>query len=57
MNEWMNNPAMQSMDPMKMELIRTAAAQTHGKKRKSPRSRHDGADHQRKQERDPVYPG
>ena len=31
MNEWMNNPAMQNMDPIKMELIRTAAAQTQGK--------------------------
>ena len=35
MNEWMNNPAMQSMDPVKMELIRTAAAQTQGKSGKS----------------------
>ncbi len=35
MNEWMNNPAMQSMDPMKMELIRTAAAQTQGKSGKA----------------------
>ena len=33
MNEWMNNPAMQSMDPVKMELIRTA--QTQGKSGKS----------------------
>ena len=31
MNEWMNNPAMQSIDPIKMELIRTAASQTQGK--------------------------
>ena len=35
MNEWMNHPSMQNMDPMKMELIRTAAAQTQGKSGKS----------------------
>ena len=35
MNEWMNNPAMQNMDPIKMELIRTAAAQTQGKSGKA----------------------
>ena len=35
MNEWMNHPDMQNMDPMKMELIRTAAAQTKGKSGKS----------------------
>lgn len=35
MNEWMNNPAMQNIDPVKMELIRTAAAQTQGKSGKA----------------------
>lgn len=35
MNEWMNHPDMQNIDPMKMELIRTAAAQTQGKSGKS----------------------
>ena len=35
MNEWMNHPSMQNMDPMKMELIRTAAEQTQGKSGKS----------------------
>ena len=35
MNEWMNHPDMQNMDPLKMELIRTAAAQTQGKSGKS----------------------
>lgn len=31
MNEWMNNPALKNIDPIKMELIKTAAAQTNGK--------------------------
>lgn len=31
MNEWMNNPALHNIDPIKMELIKTAAAQTNGK--------------------------
>lgn len=31
MNEWMNHPAMENIDPMKLELIRTAAKQTQGK--------------------------
>lgn len=35
MNEWMNNPAMENLDPVKLELIRTAAAQTQGKSGKS----------------------
>ena len=35
MNEWMNHPDMQNMDPLKMELIRTAAAQPQGKSGKS----------------------
>lgn len=35
MNEWMNNPAMKDLDPLKLELIKTAASQTHGKSGKS----------------------
>lgn len=35
MNEWMNHPDMQNIDPIKMELIRTAAAQTQGKSGKA----------------------
>lgn len=31
MNEWMNHPAMKTIDPIKLELIKTAAAQTAGK--------------------------
>ncbi|HIY61960.1 MAG TPA: hypothetical protein H9730_00445 [Candidatus Mediterraneibacter stercoripullorum] len=31
MNEWMNNPAMQNIDPAKLELIRMAASKTSGK--------------------------
>ena len=31
MNEWMNNPQMQNLDPIKLELIKTAAAQPLGK--------------------------
>ncbi len=31
MNEWMNNPAMKNIDPIKLELIKMAAAQTSGK--------------------------
>lgn len=29
--EWMNHPAMKHIDPVKLELIRTAAARTSGK--------------------------
>lgn len=32
MNEWMNNPAMKNIDPVKLELIQMAASQTAGKK-------------------------
>lgn len=32
MNEWMNHPAIKTIDPVKLELIKTAAAQTSGKK-------------------------
>ncbi len=35
MNEWMNNPAMQNIDPIKLELIKTAASQTQGKNGRS----------------------
>lgn len=31
MNEWMNNPLLNDMDPLKLELIQRAAAQTAGK--------------------------
>ena len=31
MNDWMNNPAMKNIDPIKLELIKTAASQTSGK--------------------------
>ncbi len=30
--EWMNDPKLQTMDPLKLELIKTAAAQIQGKK-------------------------
>lgn len=32
MNDWMNHPAMKNIDPVKLELIKTAAAQTSGKR-------------------------
>lgn len=35
MNEWMNHPLLQNLDPIKLELIRTAAKQTEGKSGKS----------------------
>ena len=31
MNDWLNNPLLKDMDPIKIELIKTAAAQTAGK--------------------------
>ena len=31
MNEWMNNPAMKNIDPIKLELNKTAASNTSGK--------------------------
>ncbi len=31
MKEWMNHPAMKNLDPVKLELIRSAAKQTEGK--------------------------
>lgn len=31
MNEWMNNPLLKDIDPIKLELIQRAAAQTSGK--------------------------
>lgn len=31
MNEWMNHPAMKTLDSTKLELIKTAARQTQGK--------------------------
>ena len=35
MNEWINHPAMKNIDPLKLELIKTAARQTRGKNGKS----------------------
>lgn len=35
MNEWINNPAMQNIDPVKLALIQNAAKQTEGKSGKS----------------------
>jgi hypothetical protein len=32
MNHWMDNPLLKDMDPVKLELIKTAATQTSGKK-------------------------
>lgn len=31
MNDWMNNPAMKNIDPIKLELIKAAASKTSGK--------------------------
>ena len=31
MNDWLNSPLLKDMDPIKIELIKTAAAQTSGK--------------------------
>ena len=31
MNDWMNNPAMKNIDPIKLELIKTAASKPSGK--------------------------
>lgn len=31
MNEWMNNPKLKNIDPVKLELLRRTAAQTQGK--------------------------
>lgn len=35
MNEWMNNPAMQNLDPIKLELLKTAIRQVDGKSGRS----------------------
>ena len=35
MNEWMNHPAMKNIDPIKLELIKTAARPTEGKSGKA----------------------
>ena len=35
MNEWMNHPAMKNIDPIKLELIKTADRQTEGKSGKA----------------------
>ena len=31
MNEWMNNPNLQNMDPIKLELIKQSAAKASGR--------------------------
>lgn len=46
MNDWMNNPAMKNIDPIKLELIKTAAIQNFRKIRKRVGSYYDGS-HQR----------
>ena len=35
MNSWMDHPAMNNIDPLKLELIKTAAKQTQGKSGKN----------------------
>lgn len=35
MIDWINDPMLQDMDPLKIELIKTAAAQTAGKNGKA----------------------
>ena len=35
MNSWMDHPAMNNIDPLKLELIRTASKQTQGKSGKN----------------------
>ncbi len=35
MIDWLNHPALKNMDPVKAELIKTAAAQTSGKSGKA----------------------
>ena len=37
MNEWLHHPAMENIDPLKLELIKAAAKQTEGKSGKSER--------------------
>lgn len=32
MNDWINSPLLKEMDPLKLELIKSAAAQTSGKR-------------------------
>ena len=49
MNEWMNNPAMKNIDPIKLELIQMAASQTAGKSGRDGGPHHDGPDHKCKQ--------
>lgn len=35
MNEWLNNPTLKNIDPVKLELIKAAAGQTEGKSGKA----------------------
>ena len=52
-NSWMDHPAINGMDPVKLELIRLAAKQTAGKSGRSLAP--DGTHHQRKQKRNSVH--
>lgn len=36
MIDWLNDPMLKNMDPIKVELIKTAAAQTSGKSGRAP---------------------
>ena len=56
MNDWINHPAMKNIDPVKLELIKTASKQTQGKSGKSLAPRDDGADYQRQQKTASVLP-
>ena len=35
MNEWLDHPLLKNMDPLKLELIKTAAGKTQGKSGRS----------------------
>lgn len=35
MNDWLNHPSLKDMDPLKVELIKTAARKTKGKSGRS----------------------
>ena len=50
-NSWMDHPAINGMDPVKLELIRLAAKADRRQKRKITGSCDDGTHHQRKQKR------
>lgn len=56
MNEWMNNPAMKNIDPIKLELIQMAASQTAANPAETG-PHHDGPDHKRKQKGHQFFRG